>query len=97
MAIGVVMDFNGATLAQYDQVIDKMHFTPGGPGAPGGIFHWCTATDSGIRVTDVWETREQFDAFAQDQIGPITAEAGVPQPPVLTFYEVHNYLTAGGS
>lgn len=95
MAVAVVLDFAGATLEQYDQVIGKMGFAPGGPGAPGGLFHWVTGTDTGIRVTDVWATRDQFDAFARDQIGPITAEVGVPEPPKLTFYEVHNYLTAG--
>jgi hypothetical protein len=95
MAIAVVIDFNGATLEQYDQVIEKMHFSPGGPGAPGGMFHWCTATDDGVRVTDVWDSREQFDAFAQEQIGPITAEVGIAGPPEMTFYDVHNYLTAG--
>jgi hypothetical protein len=46
MAIAVQLDFRG-TLEQYDQVIQKMGFTPGGPGGP------------------------------------------------LTFFEVHDYLTAG--
>lgn len=96
MAVAVVLDFHGATLQQYDEVIRRMNFTPRGQGAPGGLFHWCTATDHGIRVTDVWETREQFDAFANEQIGPITAEVGVPAPPEVTVYEVHTYLTAGG-
>jgi len=95
MAVAVVLDFDGATLEQYDEVIRKMNFTPGGPGAPGGLFHWCTATDHGIRVTDVWATREQFDAFANEQIGPITAEVGVPAPPEVTVYDVHTYLTNG--
>jgi len=61
MAVAVVLDFHGATLQQYDEVIRKMNFTPRGQGASGGLFHWCPATDHGIRVTDVWETREQFD------------------------------------
>ena len=30
-----------------------------------------------------------------ETIGPITAEAGIPGPPQITFREVHNYLTAG--
>ena len=95
MAIGVQLDFTGATLDQYDQVIQKTGFTPRGRGAPGGLFHWVTKTADGIRVTDVWETREQFDAFAQEKIGPITQELGVPGPPEITFFDVHNYLTAG--
>jgi len=33
--------------------------------------------------------------FPVEQIGPISAEVGIPAPPEMTFYEVHNYLTAG--
>jgi hypothetical protein len=92
MAIAVVLEFAGATLDQYDQVIEKMGLTPGGPGPAGGLFHWVTATDDGIRVTDVWESREVFDQFAENQIGPVTAEVGVPGPPTMTFYDVHSYI-----
>jgi hypothetical protein len=58
------------------------------------MFHWVTPTDGGFRVTDVWETREQFEAFAQAQIGPLSAEAGLGEPQT-TFYDIHNHLTAG--
>jgi hypothetical protein len=95
MAVGVVLDFDGATLDQYDQVIERMGFTPGGAGAPGGLFHWVTATDNGIRVTDVWDSRERFEQFAEEEIGPHTAAVGIPSPPQVTFYDVHNHLTAG--
>jgi hypothetical protein len=95
MPVAVVMNFQGATLEQYDQVIEKMGFEPGGAGAVGGLFHWVTATDDGIRVTDVWETAEQFQQFADEKIGPISQEVGVAGPPELTFYDVHSYLTAG--
>ncbi len=95
MAVAIVMDFKGATLEQYDEVIRNMGFEPGGPGAPGGLSHWVTATDEGFRVTDVWETKEQYMQFAEDQIGPLAAAAGLPAPPELTFYEVHNHLTPG--
>lgn len=94
MAVAIVMEFKGGTLEQYDQVIEKMGFEPTGVGAQGGLFHWVTKTDEGIRVTDVWETQEQFDQFASDQIRPITQEVGIPQAPEVSFYEVHNYLTA---
>jgi hypothetical protein len=95
MAVAVVMDFEGGTLEQYDEVVDRMGFARSGPGAPGGLFHWVTRTDKGIRVTDVWETREQFEHFSTDQIRPITRDVGVPQEPAVSIHEVHNYLTAG--
>lgn len=94
MAVAIEMTFKGATLDQYDQVIEKMGLKPEGPGAPGGLFHWVTKTDDGIKVVDVWESKEVFEKFAQDEIGPFTQEVGLPNPPVMTFHEVHNHLTA---
>lgn len=88
--VGVIMDFPGGTLDQYDDVIEKMGL--GGRAPENAHFHWVTETDDGIRVIDVWETREAFDAFAQEKIGPLTAEAGLPQP-AMDFHEVHNTLT----
>lgn len=95
MAVAIVMDFEGGTLEQYDEVVGRMGFARQGQGAPGGLFHWVTTTDKGIRVTDVWNTREEFDQFAADQIGPITRDVGIPQEPAVSVHEVHNYLTAG--
>ena len=95
MAIAVQLDFSGGTTEQYDEVIQKMGFSPGGSGAAGGLFHWVTRTSGGIRVTDVWESKEQFEKFSQEKIAPITQEVGVPAPPTIQFFEVHNYLTAG--
>ena len=95
MAVAAVLKFPGGTLEQYDEVIAKMGFEPGGAGPPHGRFHWVTATEDGIQVTDVWDSKEAFEQFAAEQIGPITAEVGVPGPPEITFHEVHNYLTAG--
>jgi hypothetical protein len=95
MAIGVVMDFDGGTVDQYDQVMAKMHLDAADAEAPEGVlFHWITETDSGIRVTDVWETREQFDKFAAEQIGPYSQEVGIPGPPAVSYYDVHNYMAA---
>jgi len=54
-----------------------------------------TKTDDGIRVTDVWETQEDFEKFAAEKIGPITQAVGIQSQPTTTFFDVHNYLTAG--
>ena len=97
MAICVHYDFAGGTLEQYDQVAQRMGFRPGGVGSPGMLFHWITKTGEGIRVTDVWEIRERCEQFFQERAGPAIAEVGVPGPPKITFFEVHNYLTKGGS
>ncbi|MBA3562088.1 MAG: hypothetical protein H0W35_05140 [Actinobacteria bacterium] len=92
MPVAVEMNFGGMTLDQYDQVLEKMGLTPGGSAPPGAISHWVAKTDDGIRVVDVWETREQFDRFAQERIGPYSKEVGVEGMPETRFYDVHAYL-----
>ena len=94
MAIAVELNFKGGSLAQYDQVVKKMGFRPGGRGGPGGLFHWVTKSSDGFRVTDVWQSKEAFERFSKEQIAPFSKEAGLPQPTVQ-FFEVHNYLTSG--
>ena len=95
MAVAVVMSFEGATLEQYDQVLEKMGLEHQGAGPPGALFHWVTSTDEGMLITDVWEDQETFERFAKDQIGPYSAEVGIEKEPKTAIYEVHNYLTAG--
>lgn len=46
-------------------------------------------------MVDVWETREVFDRFATERIGPYTQEVGITEKPELRFYHVHNHLTPG--
>ena len=94
MPVAIEMDFPGATLEQYDQVMEKMGLTGGGSIPPGAIFHWVAATPEGIRVVDVWETREAFEKFAQEQIGPKTREVGIEGEPQTRIHEVHNHLKA---
>ena len=53
-----------------------------------------TATDEGLLVTGVWESRRDFEQFATE-FGSFAAEVGVREPPRITFHDVHSYLTAG--
>jgi hypothetical protein len=93
VAVAVELNFKGATLDQYDQVIHRMGRRQGGPTPEGAISHWVAKTDDGFRVVDVWESKEAFERFAQEQIRPHTREAGIDQEPEISFYDVHNYLT----
>jgi hypothetical protein len=93
MAVAIEMSFKGATLDQYDEVMKLMSLEDGRRQAPdGALFHWVAQTDDGIKVVDVWETKEQFEKFAAEEIGPYTQQVGIPAPPETTFREVHNYL-----
>ena len=91
--VAVEMNFSGASIDQYDQILAKMGLTPGGAVPRGAISHWVAKTGDGMRVVDVWETREEFDRFAEEQIGPYSKEVGIASEPTIRFYDVHNYLT----
>src|ERR1700691_2148040 len=96
MAVAIQLDFQDATLAQYDAINERIGLLPGGP--PAGsqeLFHWVMETDEGFRVTDVWESREAFEECVQGKLRPILQEVGIAHPPEIQFFEVYNYLAGG--
>jgi hypothetical protein len=90
MAIAVEVLYPGATTDQYDATLTAMGIVAGAQ-HPGALFHWATQTDAGVRVTDVWESKEEFDRFAADQVAPAAHEGGLPEPE-MRFIDVHNYM-----
>ena len=95
MAIAVEALFPGATTDQYDAAVAAMGLSPGGE-HPGALFHWATYTDEGVRVTDVWASREEFERFLNERIAPVGQSAGLPTPQ-LTYIDVHSYMTGRSS
>jgi hypothetical protein len=93
MAVAVEVNYRGVTTSQFDEAIKTIGAVPGGRHPGGVLFHWAAKTSDGIRVTDVWSTREQFDRFRQDVIIPSSKKAGLPDPEIR-FVDVHEYMTA---
>lgn len=94
MAIARVFDGKGWTAQQFDELNARLISKLGleaGQSAPGVLFHWSTVTDDGIRVVDVYESREAADRLAQEAIGPIAGELGLSMPEI-TEHDVHAYL-----
>jgi len=54
----------------------------GGHSAPGVLYHWAAQANTGMKAVDVYETRVAADHLAQEQIGPIVAELGLPMPQI---------------
>jgi hypothetical protein len=95
VAFAVIMDSSGPTLDDCDRVLERMGLTPGGSAPPGCLFVWVTATDDGIRVTDVRADAEAFERSSAEQIGPVTQELGLPAPSSVTTHEAHDRLMPG--
>lgn len=93
MAIGLRLRFEGGTQEQYEAVHQGMDVDANPP--EGLIFHMAGPTDAGWGVIDVWESREAFDTFLADRLGPKIQELGdrAPQsPPDIKEFPIHHYL-----
>jgi hypothetical protein len=92
MAIGVLIEIPGCTVEQYDQVVEAVGLAPPHPTRPPGLVsHLGCAMPGGWRVFDVWESREHYERFAREQVGPALVAARVPpfRPEVM---ELHNLV-----
>jgi len=86
MAVGILTAAPEFTKQIYDNVTEKMygHTAPmRDDEAPEGlIVHSAGQGDSGHYVYDIWESREAFQRFMDEKLGPAIAEVmGGPPPP----------------
>lgn len=89
MALAYLFEVPDTTLAQYEGVMEMAH--PGGRLAPGCLMHIAGPHDGGVRIVDVWESQEVFDAFVREQLQPALVKNGVT-PPRVEAWSVHNVL-----
>jgi hypothetical protein len=91
MAVGIRLKFAGGTQEQYDAVHDAMNIAADPPA--GLIFHSAGPIDEGWGVIDFWESREAFDTFVENRLGPTSGQLGdrgMPGPPDLREFPVYN-------
>ncbi|MGC9381862.1 hypothetical protein [Streptomyces sp. MH13] len=92
MALLMEIEYPGVTAEQYDEVQDTAGTRSGRP-APGLLVHVAVVTADGLRVVDVWESREALEAYLP-VIVPATQAAGFPDAsPRLS--EIHNVVVPG--
>ncbi|HEX7297405.1 MAG TPA: hypothetical protein VF257_00275 [Solirubrobacteraceae bacterium] len=89
MALGFYFSPSGFTPELYDEAIRRLEAA--GAGAPEGrINHFAIETSDGMRVFDVWESQEAFEAFGATLI-PILNEMGT-DPGEPTVGRLHNVI-----
>jgi hypothetical protein len=73
------------TTQQYDEAIAKL----GDENPDGRNLHVCFGEDGNLRVSEVWDSREQFAAFGE-RLMPILAEVGIDpgEPEFIEVYKV---------
>ena len=77
------------TAEQYDEVVRRLTEAGVFP-AEGLDYEICFGSDDHLKVSQVWDSKEQLDAFG-DRLRPVLTELGINpgEPEVL---EVHNTI-----
>lgn len=74
---------------QYDEVIKRLDAA--GAGAPQGrLFHVAFGSPEALRVSDIWDSMENFERFGQTLM-PILQKASV-DPGTPDVIETHNII-----
>jgi hypothetical protein len=90
--VSVVIRYNPVSLtaAKYDEGV--RHINSGlelneGELPEGCVAHVCFGTDGDLHVSEIWESREQWEAFGE-KLMPLLHEVGI-DPGQPDVYEVH--------
>ena len=89
--MSIVVRFHPASLTaeQYDASTAKLE-EAGVEFPPEGLdYHVCFGSDGNLKVSEIWDSREQFEAFGE-RLMPILADTGIEFSAEPEVCEVHN-------
>jgi hypothetical protein len=89
--MSVLIRFTPASLtaAKYDESIQRLRAAGNWP--PDGLdYHVCFGSDGDLRVSEIWDSREQLATFGE-RLMPILAEVGI-EPGQPELIEIHNIV-----
>ena len=89
MAVVVLFSPPAMSAEQYDEATKRLEDADAGTPA-GRVYHVCFGPCDKLRVFDLWDSEENFDAFSRTLL-PILEELGINsgEPDVL---DVHNIM-----
>ena len=90
--MSIVVRFNPQSVGtqKYDETIAKIEEQESEWPPDGLDYHVCFGDEDNLRVSEIWDSREQFEAFGE-RLMPMLEEAGIDagEPDV---FEVHNII-----
>ena len=91
--MSILVRFTGAPgmgAEKYDAVLPKIEAS--GEFPPDGLeYHVAFSAGDSFRVSEIWDSKEQFEAFGQ-RLMPILAESGIELAGPPEVIEVHNII-----
>jgi hypothetical protein len=92
--VSIVVRFSPVNLTadKYDDAL-RRHGDAGIELPPDGMqLHVCFGEDGDLRVSEIWDSREQLQAYGE-RLMPLLAEAGIELSGEPEIFEAHNIIT----
>jgi len=81
---------SNVTTEQYDESVRRLEES--GDWLPEGLeYHVAFRSNGSFRVSEIWDSREQFDAFDERRM-PVLKDAGIELSSAPEMLEIHNIL-----
>ena len=91
MSIVVRFHPSSLTTEQYDESTRKLEQADVDWPPEGLDYHVCFGSDRDLRVSEIWDSREQFEAFGE-RLMPLLGEVGIEFSGEPEVFEVHNIV-----
>ena len=91
MSVGLRIGFSQLTLEDYDKVCEALNFPSDWP--QGQQAHASYEIDGRLVVSDVWESRRQFDSLVEQRLQAAMGQAlgDRAEQPEVTERELHTF------
>ncbi len=78
------------TTETYDESLRQLE--EAGDFPPDGLdYHVCFGSEGSLRVSEIWDSREQFEAFGE-RLMPLLTDIGIEFSAEPEIFEVHNII-----
>ena len=78
------------TTEMYDESLRQLE--EAGDFPPDGLdYHVCFGSEGSLRVSEIWDSREQFEAFGE-RLMPLLTDIGIEFSAEPEIFEVHNIV-----
>ena len=76
------------TSDKHDEVVRRS--SEAGQWPPDGLeYHVCFGTEGQLKVSQIWASKEQFEAFGE-HLGPLLGEAGITMSTPPELLDIHD-------
>jgi hypothetical protein len=91
--VSIVVRFSPISMSaeSYDEVLKRLEAS-GGDFPPDGLdYHICFGSEGSLRVSEIWDSREQFQAFGE-RLMPILSDVGIEFSGEPEVFPVQNII-----